>query len=108
MPTGQYSAGDAVNVGRNYWSFDTVAAATWFNPETGTEISITPGLMVNTENDATDYRTGAEFHVDLVVNQFLSETFALGVHGYAYKQIEDDIGSGAILGGFKGEPYPAG
>ena len=102
-PTGEYSTSEAVNVGRNYWSFDTVAAVTWFNPESGTEISIVPGIMINTRNKATDYHTGTELHVDAMVNQFLSETFALGVHGYAYRQVEGDSGSGAILGSFKGE-----
>ena len=68
-----------VNIGRNYWSFDTVMAATWFNAETGTELSVIPGLMMNTENPDTNYRTGTEFHVDAVANQFLSETFAVGV-----------------------------
>ena len=108
VPTGQYGKGNAVNIGRNYWSFDTVAAATWFNAETGTEISVIPGLMVNTENPDTNYRTGSEFHVDLVVNQFLSDTFVVGVHGYGYKQIEGDSGSGAVLGDFKGESYGIG
>ncbi len=102
-PTGLYDTANIVNVGRNYWSFDTVAAATWFNPESGTEVSIVPGIMVNTTNKATDYHTGTELHVDVMVNQFLSETFAVGVHGYVYKQIEGDSGSGAILGSFKGE-----
>lgn len=107
-PTGEYDVSESVNIGRNYWSFDTVVAATWFNAETGTEISVIPGLMINTENSDTDYRTGTEFHVDAVVNQFLSETFAVGVVGYAYKQIEGDSGSGAILGDFKGESYGLG
>ena len=108
VPTGQYGEGNTVNIGRNYWSFDTVAAATWFNTETGTEISVVPGLMVNTENPDTNYRTGSEFHIDFMVNQFLSETLTVGVHGYGYKQIEGDSGSGAILGDFKGESYGLG
>ncbi len=36
-------------------------------------------------------------------NQFLSETFAVGVHGFYLKQISGDSGSGAILGDFKAE-----
>lgn len=108
VPTGQYSAVNSVNIGRNYWSFDTVLAATWFNAESGTEISIIPGLMFNTENPDTDYRTGTEFHVDFMVNQFLSDTFAVGLHGYAYTQISGDSGSGAILGDFKGKSYGIG
>jgi len=107
-PTGKYSVNDNVNIGRNYWSFDTIVAVTWFDAETGTEVSVIPGIMINTENPDTNYRTGTEFHVDVVVNQFLSETFAVGVIGYAYKQIEGDSGSGAILGDFKGESYGLG
>jgi len=108
VPSGKYDVNDDVNIGRNYWSFDTVAALTWFNAETGTELSVIPGLMVNTENPDTNYRTGTEFHIDAVVNQFLTETYAVGVIGYAYKQITGDSGSGAILGDFKGESYGLG
>ncbi len=39
-PTGKYDVSESVNIGRNYWSFDTVAAVTWFNAETGTEIDL--------------------------------------------------------------------
>jgi hypothetical protein len=102
-PTGGYSDHQAVNLGRNYWSFDTVGAATWFNTDIGTEVSVAPGFMVNTENEATNYRTGDEFHLDFTANQFLSETFALGIRGYYYQQVTGDSGSGAILGSFKSE-----
>ncbi len=102
-PTGQYDINNNVNVGRNYWSFDTIAAVTWFNEKSGTEVSFIPGLMLNAENPDTNYRTGAELHIDVMVNQFLSETFAVGLHGYAYKQIDGDSGMGTILGGFKGD-----
>jgi len=85
-PTGGYdsSGSDLANLGRNYWSFDTVGAVTWFNPDSGTEVSIALGVMFNTENSDTDYKTGTEFHLDFVANQFLSPAFALGVRGYYY------------------------
>jgi len=102
-PTGGYDVGNVVNLGRNYWAFDTIGAVTWFNTETGTDVSIAPGIMVNMRNDATDYRTGNEFHVDFTVNQFLSEIFAIGLRGYYYRQVTGDSGSGARLGDFKGE-----
>ncbi len=102
-PTGQYNTNNLVNIGRNYWSFDTIMAMTWFNPDTGTEVTVTPGVMVNTRNSATDYKTGTEFHVDFMVNQFLSEAFAIGLHGYYYSQLSGDSGTGALLGGFKGQ-----
>jgi len=107
-PTGQYSDGADVNIGRNYWSFDTVLAMTWFNPESGTEFSVVPGIMVNTKNKATDYRTGTEFHVDFIFNQFVSESVALGIHGYGYYQISGDSGSGALLGDFKSRSWGLG
>jgi hypothetical protein len=102
-PTGDYDLDNAVNLGRNYWSFDTAGAVTWFNTGSGTEVSVAPGIMFNTENNKTDYKTGTEFHVDFVINQFLSETFAIGVRGYYYKQVSGDSGSGAVLGNFKSE-----
>jgi hypothetical protein len=97
-----------VNTGRNYWSFDTVAAATWFNQNTGTEFSVAPGIMVNTKNNATEYQTGAEFHVDFTANQFLSPAFAIGIRGYYYRQVTGDSGRGAILGDFQSESFGIG
>lgn len=107
VPTGAYSTGDLANVGRNYWGFDTSLAATWLSTKTGTEISVMPGILFNTENDATEYKTGNEFHVDFMVNQFLAKNFALGAQGYWYKQVTGDSGDGKpdFLGDFKGESY---
>jgi hypothetical protein len=107
-PTGGYSTGRAINLGRNYWSFDTQAAVTWFHQATGTEISLAPGIMFNTKNNATDYKTGTEFHLDFVANQFLSPNFAIGLRGYWYQQVTDDSGSGAQLGDFKSSSFGIG
>jgi hypothetical protein len=102
-PIGSYDKERNVNAGLNYWSFDTVLAATYLNPERGHEISVSLGHIYNTENDDTEYRTGQEFHVDYMLNQFFSETFALGLQGFYYKQITGDSGNGTLLGDFKGE-----
>jgi len=107
-PTGAYDIDEAVNLGRNYWSFDTVGGMSWFHEATGTEFSLAPGIMVNTKNDDTDYKTGTEFHLDYTVNQFLSKTFSIGLRGYYYKQLTGDSGRGAILGDFKSESYGLG
>ena len=64
--------------------------------------------MLNTTNPATDYKSGNEFHLDFMANQFLAPTFALGVQGYWYKQIDADTGSGAVLGPFMGESFGLG
>jgi hypothetical protein len=103
VPTGGYAAGNLASVGRNYWSFDTSLAITWLNAKTGTEISVTPGIMFNTTNSATNYKSGNEFHVDFAANQFFTPNFAVGLHGYYYRQVSGDSGRGAVLGSFAGE-----
>jgi len=103
IPTGNYSSGNLSNAGRNYWGFDTSFAMTWMYMKTGTEISVMPGIMFNTKNTKTEYQSGNEFHVDFMANQFLAKNFAVGFQGYYYNQVSDDSGSGAKLGGFRGE-----
>lgn len=107
-PTGAYSTSNLANVGRNYWGFDTTCAATWLSSKTGTEISVMPGILFNTENTDTHYKTGNEFHLDFSLNQFLAKNFALGAQGYWYKQVTEDSGSGTELVDFRGEPHDLG
>jgi len=90
MPTGYYQAGDLVNLGRNHWSFDTIAGLTWLHPKRGHEISFNIGYMSNTENDATQYQSGDELHLDYTVAQHFSEAFGVGVTGFFYYQLTDD------------------
>jgi hypothetical protein len=90
MPTGYYQAGELVNLGRNHWSFDTVAGLTWLHPTRGHEISFNAGFMSNTKNDATQYQSGDEFLMDYTVAQHFSEVFGVGVAGYYYYQITND------------------
>jgi len=96
LPTGSYSRFDAANISRNYYSLDSVLSLTWLDPKMGIELSVVPGIMANLENPSTDYRTGTEFHVDVMANLYLSKTFAFGAHGYFYDQIEKDSGTGSI------------
>jgi hypothetical protein len=102
-PTGDYDTDNDVNAGLNYWSFDTNFALTHLNPDTGREFSFNLGHIYNTKNDDTDYQTGQDLHLDVVFNQFFSETFAAGIQGYYLKQITGDSGDGAVLGDFKAE-----
>ena len=107
-PTGDYSTDNPINQGLNYWSFDTNFALTYLNPETGRDLSFNLGYIYNTENDATDYRTGQELHLDVVLNQFFSETFAAGIQGFYLNQISGDSGAGALLGDYEAEAAGAG
>lgn len=90
MPTGFYDEDEIVNLGRNYWSFDTIAGLTWLHPTRGHEISFNVGFMSNIENDATQYQSGDEFHMDYTVAQHFSEEFGIGVTGYYYNQLSND------------------
>jgi hypothetical protein len=108
MPTGSYDSREPLNVGRNYFSFDTVMPVTWLDPNLGWEVSLVPGLMINTENPETDYRTGTEFHLDGMLNRYFSQTFAVGLHGYIYAQIEADSGSGTTSPDLKGSSFGLG
>lgn len=103
VPIGQYDEDDDLNGGLNYWSFETAISTTYLNPEKGLEISLVLGHIYNTENSDTNYQTGQELHLDLMINQYLSETLAIGLQGFVYRQITGDSGSGAVLGGMRGE-----
>ena len=50
-PTGQYDVDNNVNLGRNYFGFDTVFAVTNLNMESGREYSLVTGYVINTENE---------------------------------------------------------
>jgi hypothetical protein len=102
-PTGRYDTDDLANTGLNYWTFDTNVAVTYLNEKTGQDYSINIGYNYNTENPDTDYQTGQELHIDYMINQFLSESWAIGIHGFYLKQLTGDSGDGAILGDFKAE-----
>jgi hypothetical protein len=90
LNTGRYNALKSNNMGRNYFSYDEVVGVTWLDETNGHEASFMAGYMINTKNQATDYKTGNEFHVDYTLAQFLSKQFGLGVVGYYYKQVTDD------------------
>jgi len=50
---------------------------------------------------ATDYRTGNEFHFEWAIGYELSKGLIVGVVGYDYRQLTGDSGPGAVLGRFK-------
>ncbi|MEP6390264.1 MAG: transporter [Halioglobus sp.] len=107
-PTGDYDESESINAGLNYWSFDSNIALSYLNPVSGWEISGNLGYIYNTENSDTDYQSGQEIHVDIAINRYLTESLALGIHGFHQKQITGDSGDGAVLGDFKAEVYGVG
>jgi hypothetical protein len=103
VPIGTWKRGRLSNLGFNYWAFDFGAAFTWLDQKTGMELSVAPGVTINTTNSATNYKTGEELHVEFAAVQHFSQQLAAGLAGYHYQQIGSDRGSGATFGSFKGQ-----
>jgi hypothetical protein len=103
-PTGSYNTAtidipdrtiDALNTGKNIWSFQPVFSATHFDPATGLELSGAASLLFSTRNTATDYQNAPTLNLEGAILQHTKSGWAFGASGYIYKQIGDDSGSGA-------------
>jgi hypothetical protein len=104
-PTGEYRAGRLANPGLNYWTIDPTFSVSFNHDTKGFNAAVFAGLAFNTENDATDYRSGTLAHVEASLQQLLplGHGFAgIGVQGFWLEQVSGDSGSGARLGDFKG------
>ena len=92
-PTGTFDPEKALNTSRNYWSAEIGGAYTWFDPQSGWDISASFGYLYNWKNPATNYRTGNEAHLDWTVARHVSQAFTMGLSGYFYGQLEPDEGT---------------
>ena len=93
VPVGSYDENDMANLGRNYWTFEPLFAATYL-AKCGGEISAKLMYDINLENDDTGYTSGNEFHMDYLVG-WGKGAWKVGANGYAYWQVtEDDAPSG--------------
>jgi hypothetical protein len=90
LTTGRFDPGKLTNMGRNYFSYDEVFGVTWLDQKQGHEVSFMAGYMINTKNQATEYKTGDEFHVDYTIAQYLSKQLGFGIVGYYYQQMKND------------------
>lgn len=108
IPAGQWQLGNPVSIGFHRLAVDETGALTYLDPKTGLELSGAIGITFNAKNNDTDYKTGTEIHFEWAAMKHLSHTVSLGLHGYAYKQIGADSGSGALLGPFKGRVFALG
>jgi hypothetical protein len=110
-PSGEYQQGALANLGKNFWTFEPALSLSWLSSKIGTEVTVFAAMDFNTENDATDYQTGSQFHLDGTVAQHLPlfGGFAgVGANGFYYQQITGDSGSGAVLGSFEGRTIGVG
>lgn len=103
LPVGGYKKGALANVAKNRLAVDVFGTMSWIDPALGLDVSNVVGVTFNAENRATNYRTGTEFHWEWSVTKKFENGLSVGPAGYYYRQLTDDTGSGAVLGGFRGE-----
>jgi hypothetical protein len=101
-PTGSYDRQRIINIGSNRWAVEPDAGLTWMDEEHGRQFSVFVGYTINSQNTATDYRSGDEFHADFAFAQHLPRGFVVGIVGYALQQTTPDYGGGAVFGSFRG------
>lgn len=98
IPVGAYNSSRLANIGIGHGAIDGGFGYTYFNPQSGFEVSGVTGLTYNFENPDTNYRNGIDWHFDWGVSQFLSKQFHVGAVGYWYNQLTADSGAAAFLG----------
>ena len=101
IPVGAYDSTRLANLGIGHGAIDFGGGYTYFNPQTGHEISGVLGFTYNMTNPDTQYRNGVDMHFDWGMSQFLTKQLQIGLVGYAYQQISCDSGSGDRVGCFE-------
>jgi hypothetical protein len=97
-PTGEYNAGNLANAGLNYWTVDPAVGVSYSNDKTGFHFGAYAGVTFNSENSATDYKSGSMFHLEGSVQQLFAlgkGVIGLGADAFCCGQISGDGGSGA-------------
>src|SRR5262245_28134137 len=98
IPAGAYDSARLSNLGIGHGAIDAGGGYTYFNPQTGHELSGVLGFTYNFENQSTQYQNGVDMHFDWAASQFLTKQFQIGAVGYVYRQIGCDSGSGNRVG----------
>jgi hypothetical protein len=108
LPTGRYQRGFEPNTGKNRYGVNLAWGVTYTEPNTKLELDSAVGVTFSAPNPATDYKNGDAFIWDWAVGKKFANGLQIGVAGYAYQQLTDDTGSGAMLGPFKGRVFGVG
>jgi len=103
IPVGAYNSSRLANLGIGHGAFDAGAGYTYFNPQTGHELSGVLGFTANFINPSTQYQNGVDMHFDWGASQFLTKQWQVGLVGYAYKDIGCDSGTGDRVGCFQSQ-----
>lgn len=103
IPVGAYQSARLANIGLGHGAIDAGGGYTYFNPQTGHELSGVLGFTYNLKNPDTQYQSGVDMHFDWGASQFLTKQVQVGLVGYVYKQLGCDSGSGDRVGCFRSQ-----
>jgi hypothetical protein len=97
IPVGTYSSSNLANIGLGHGAIDGGFGYTYFNPQTGHELSAVLGFTGNFQNQSTGNTSGIDSHLDWGVSQFLTKQVQVGLVGYFYEQLTGDSGCAPVL-----------
>jgi hypothetical protein len=100
IPVGAYNSNRLANLGIGHGAIDAGGGYTYFDPQTGHELSAVLDFTYNLMNEHTHYQNGVDMHLDWGASQFLTKQLQIGAVGYFYHQLSCDGGSGDKLGCF--------
>jgi hypothetical protein len=92
IPIGTYNSANLANGGIGHSAVDSGVGYTYFDPQTGHELSAVTGLTYNLVNPSTGYQNGIDWHLDWGASQFVTKTLQIGMVGYVYNQVTPDRG----------------
>ena len=101
LPTGNYGVGRLANTGKNFFTTEPTLGLVYLGTKNGHEADLYIGADFNSENKATQYTTGTQFHLDGTLAQhlpLLKGLAGIGVNSFYYQQVSGDRGPGATLG----------
>jgi len=96
LPTGAYDQHDPrVSIGAHYYAFEPLVAFSYM-PKGGWETSTKLMYNIKTTNQATNYHSGQEFHMDYLAGKHVGR-WMVGASGYALKQVTGDTVNGQTV-----------
>ena len=93
-PVGDYNSASLANIGIGHGAVDFGGGYTYFDPQSGHELSAVLGFTYNLLNPSTQYQNGVDMHLDWAASQFLTKQIMIGLVGYVYDELSCDSGSG--------------
>lgn len=98
IPVATYDSKRLANPARNYLQSAPFYGVTWL-PQLPVFASAKVRYGINEVNTATNYRSGNELTLEYALGYHAAPTFKVGLNGYLYRQLTDDLSNGAPVNG---------